>query len=111
MVGEGDSAKELSMSSRGAGTIGADLEKRLDVVQRLLATFKFERMVHVGVTLLALIVLLTCAIAMLVQQAERYVEVAGLFTASGAITITCGKVLRMWNDALVALQMTPKGDP
>ena len=38
------------MLSRSAGTIGADLEKRLNVVQRLLATFEFERMVHMGVT-------------------------------------------------------------
>jgi hypothetical protein len=99
------------MLGRGAGAIGSDLEKRLEVVQRLLATFRFERMVHLAVTLIALLVLLTCAIAMLVQKTEGYIEVFGLFGASGAITITCGKVLRMWNDALVALQMTPKGDP
>jgi hypothetical protein len=84
-----------------------DLHNRIDAIGKLLALFKLERLIYVIVTLLALIVLLTCAVYLLMRNGETTI-VIGLFGSSGAITFTLGRLLKMWNDAMRILSVDNK---
>src|SRR4029077_5209925 len=78
-----------------------DLNSKVDAIGRLLNLFKLERLIYVIVTLISLLVLLSCAIYLLVTKGSTdTAPVIGLFGSSGAITFTLGRLLRMWNDAM-----------
>ncbi|HSM04654.1 MAG TPA: hypothetical protein VK858_08520 [Longimicrobiales bacterium] len=81
----------------------ADLEAKLQAIERLNQMFRFERLVHLGVTLTSLAILLGSAGVMLWRQSASPAELAGLFGSSGAITYSAGRLLRMWSDALGVL--------
>jgi hypothetical protein len=75
--------------------------QRIDAVRQLLELFRMERIVYITVTLFALLILLTCATMLNIKGAH---EIAfGLFGASGIITYTTGRLLRMWNQAFAAV--------
>jgi hypothetical protein len=77
-----------------------DLKSRMDAVERLTILFKFERMVHLGVTTISLAMLLLCAGILVVKGTAGPAELAGLFGSSGLITYSAGRLLIMWNQAL-----------
>jgi hypothetical protein len=77
-----------------------DLEERLAAVERLTQLFRLERMVHLGVTSIALIMLLASAGVLLYQGEAGATELTMLFGSSGLITYSAGRLLFMWNQAL-----------
>lgn len=81
-----------------------DLNNRIEAISKLLNLFKFERIVYVVVTILSLLVLLTCAIHLLLSKtASDLAPVIGMFGSSGVITFTLGRLLRMWSDVMKSL--------
>lgn len=83
---------------------------RLGAIGQLLEMFKMERLVYLIVTLISVIVLLTCAVVLLWKRSANYVEIIGLFGSSGGITYSTGRLLRMWSDAIRILRPQSKGD-
>ena len=75
----------------------------MDAVERLTKLFQLERMVHLGVTSLSLVMLLTCAGVLLYKGKAGPAELSGLFGSSGLITYSAGRLLYMWNEALKLL--------
>ena len=78
----------------------SSISGRMDAVERLTALFRLERMVHLGVTSLSLVLLLICAGVLLVKGTAGPAELTGLFGSSGLITYSAGRLLFMWNQAL-----------
>jgi hypothetical protein len=87
-----------------------ELNIKIEAISRLLHLFQLERIIYVIVTLLSLLVLLSCAIYLLATKGSSdTAPVIGLFGSSGAITFTLGRLLRMWNDAMkILMPMAPK---
>jgi hypothetical protein len=77
-----------------------DLEARLNAVERLIKLFKVERMVHLGVTAISLVMLLGSAGVLLFREKAGVAPLTGLFGSAGLITYTAGRLLVMWNQAL-----------
>jgi hypothetical protein len=77
-----------------------DLEERLAAVERLTQLFRLERMVHLGVTSIALIMLLASAGVLLYKREAGATELTMLFGSSGLISYSAGRLLFMWNQAL-----------
>lgn len=80
-----------------------DIEKRMDVVERLTNLFRFERMVYLGITIISLIMILASGISLLINGKAGTAELSLLFGSSGTITYTAGRLLFMWNEALKRL--------
>ena len=77
-----------------------DLDKRYLLVERLIKLFKFERMVHLAVTSVSLVILLVSITMMIIKKEASNVELSLMFGSSGLITYTGGRLLRMWDQAL-----------
>lgn len=88
-----------------------ELTSRMDAVERLVELFRLERMVHLTVTTVSLVLLLGCAAYLIVDRiisgsgdwAELSVILSGLFGSSGLITFSTTRLLSMWNQALEVL--------
>ena len=78
----------------------------MDAVERLTKLFRLERMVHLAVTGLSLLMLLTSAAVLLYEKKAGPAELTGLFGSSGLITYSAGRLLVMWNQALKLLAGT-----
>ena len=91
---------------------GTSQRDRLRSIRQLLDMFRLERFAYLAVTVISVAVLLTCAIMLLVRKEAPYVAVFGLFGASGGITYSTGRLLRMWSDAIRLLnpQLTEKDE-
>lgn len=77
-----------------------DVNAALRALEKLLNMFRFERMVYLGVTMLALIILLALACWLLLSEKEGSAALAmGMFGSSGLITFTTSRLLTMWNQA------------
>jgi hypothetical protein len=73
---------------------------RMDAVERLTALFRLERLVHLIVTTVSLIMLITSAGVLLYKGQAGPAELTGLFGSSGLITYSAGRLLFMWTQAL-----------
>jgi hypothetical protein len=80
-----------------------DITTRMDAVERLTNLFRLERMVHLVVTSLSLVMLLASAGVLLYKGQAGPAELTGLFGSSGLITYSAGRLLFMWNEALKLL--------
>ncbi len=76
------------------------IQDRLVAVERLTKLFKAERMVHLGVTSVALVMLLASAAVLLSTSHAGLQELSGLFGSSGLIAYSASRLLTMWNQAL-----------
>lgn len=85
------------------------LSGRMDAVERLTALFRLERLVHLGITSISLVLLLICAGVLLVKGNAGPAELTGLFGSSGLIAYSAGRLLFMWNQALRLLAGEPLG--
>jgi hypothetical protein len=72
----------------------------MQTIKQLLDLFRLERMVYLAVTLSSVVVLLACAIILLVRKESPASAILGLFGASGGITYSTGRLLKMWSDAI-----------
>ena len=77
-----------------------ELESRYLVVEKLTKLFKVERMVHLVVTSVSLVMLLLSAGSLILKGTAGSVELSLMFGSSGLITYTAGRLLQMWNNAL-----------
>jgi hypothetical protein len=80
-----------------------DLAERLAVVEKLTALFKLERMVHLVVTSISLIMLLFSAVSLIYKGQRDPVGLTLMFGSSGLITYSANRLLRMWDQALQVL--------
>jgi hypothetical protein len=97
-------AAEISRPHDDSGAdYGSSLAARVDAVERLTRLFKAERMVHLGVTSISLLMLLASASVLLIKGKAGPAELTGLFGSSGLITYSAGRLLVMWNQALQLL--------
>jgi hypothetical protein len=78
----------------------AELNSRYMVVEKLVKLFKFERIVHLIVTGVSLIILIGAISAMLIFKQAGTAELSLMFGSSGLITYTGGRLLKMWDQAL-----------
>jgi hypothetical protein len=86
--------------------VDASLAERLAAVERLIHLFRFERVVHLFVTSISLVMLLASAALLLYRSGPDMVVLTGLFGSSGLIAYSVGRLLRMWDQALQALQVS-----
>jgi hypothetical protein len=91
-------------SAREAPTkMQSDLMARMDAVERLTKLFGTERLVHLIVTTISLIMLLSVAGRLIYKNQAGAAELTGLFGSSGLITYSAGRLLHMWTQALSLL--------
>lgn len=87
---------------------GGTQQERLEAIRQLLDMFRLERTVYVIATMVAVLVLITCAVLMLWKRSDKYGEIAGLIGSTGGIAFSTGRLLRMWSDALRMLNPNGK---
>jgi hypothetical protein len=84
------------------------LDEKLKAIKQLLDLFKFERVVYLTITVISLVILIICAIYLI--KSDKILAVLGMFTSSGGVAFTCGRLLRMWSDAMQLLGSINKED-
>jgi hypothetical protein len=72
-----------------------ELQKSYEIVEKLTALFKFERMIHLIVTTVSLIILLVTITILLINGSAGTAELTLMFGSSGLITYSAGRLLRM----------------
>jgi hypothetical protein len=77
-----------------------ELKVRYEVVEKLTKLFKFERMVYLLMTIVALIILLVTITLTLINGSAKTADLTLMFGSSGLITISIGRLLKMWDQAL-----------
>ena len=93
------------MAKDSSRTLVSNSNAALRALERLLELFRFERMVYMGVTLLALLILLGSAAWLLLSDKEGSVTLGlAMFGSSGLITFTTSRLLTMWNQAFALIQ-------
>ena len=78
----------------------SDISRRLDAVNFLIDKFKMERFLYLSVTLISCFVLIASAVIMIVKGQAGWKELGTMFSSSGTITITIGRILRMFDVAV-----------
>ncbi|MFN7979226.1 MAG: hypothetical protein U0P30_13910 [Vicinamibacterales bacterium] len=78
----------------------SSITTRMDAVERLTTLFKLERQVHLVVTGLSLVMLLTSTGVLIWRGAAGPAELGAMFGSSGLITYSASRLLFMWNQAL-----------
>jgi hypothetical protein len=92
----------------GSALSEAQLTSRVAAIKELLEAFRFERGIYMAITLMSLFILLGSAMSLMFRDRSGMFEGIGLFSASGAITYTTGRLLRMWSDAIRILGVIPE---
>jgi type III secretory pathway component EscU len=77
-----------------------ELAARMNAVERLTKLFSLERMVHLSVTCISLVILIASATVMLIKGGAGVIELTGMFGSAGLVTISASRLLVMWNQAL-----------
>jgi len=77
-----------------------DLNERYFLVEKLVKLFKFERIIHLTVTAVSLVILMVAISIMIYNKEAGKAELSLMFGSTGLITYTAGKLLRMWDQAL-----------
>jgi len=77
-----------------------ELNSRYLVVEKLVKLFRYERIVHLIVTGVSLIILIGAISVMLIFKQAGTAELSLMFGSSGLITYTGGRLLRMWDQAI-----------
>lgn len=77
-----------------------ELNARYLVVEKLVKLFRYERIVHLIVTGVSLIILIGAISVMVIFHQAGTAELSLMFGSSGLITYTGGRLLRMWDQAI-----------
>jgi hypothetical protein len=80
--------------------LAPDILMRMQVVERLLANFKPERILNIIITVLSLIILITCVILFFSAKIPDTAAACGMCGSSGGIAATQGRLFKMWGDAM-----------
>ena len=95
-MGDTTSDAPAPPASFQAGT-PAEWEARMEMVERMLKAFRFERFSYLAVTFLACAVLLVASARLFALGDKTWAF--SMFGSSGVLTIALSKMLRMWNQA------------
>src|SRR5215470_10139059 len=98
------------MSSPAPTDATQTLKERMAAVKQLAALFRAERIVHLVVTTVSLIMLLTSACIMIVRSQADPTALTLMFGSSGLITYSANRLLRMWDQALQLLTGNRSGE-
>lgn len=77
-----------------------ELKMRYEIVEKLTKLFKFERMVYLFMTIIALLILLVTITLTIINGAAKTADLTLMFGSSGLITLSIGRLLKMWDQAL-----------
>lgn len=77
-----------------------ELNLRYAVVEKLVKLFRIERIVHLVVTGISLLILIGAILVMWINRQAGPAELSLMFGSSGLITYTGGRLLKMWDQAL-----------
>jgi hypothetical protein len=82
------------------------VQQTVNAIKELVALFKTERLVYLGITLISVSVLIVTAITLLLksESQENTIAIMGLFGSSGGIVYSTGRLLRMWSEAMQLVQ-------
>lgn len=83
-----------------------NLDNAVRAIRELVAIFRTERMVYLAITIISLVFLIATAGWLIVnsKSQEDSIAVIGLFTSSGGIMYSSGRLLKMWSEALELIQ-------
>ena len=87
-----------------------NMNDRVKAVEDLLRLFRPDRTVYISITALCLIPLFWSAFLAVKQSRFDGAIAIGLFGPTGAIAITLGRLLKMWNDAIRLVLRTESND-
>lgn len=76
----------------------------IDIIRELVKIFHFERILYSISTILAFIILISCTIYALYNNAINTQTIIAMCGSSGVITFTCGRFLKMWSDVIKLVQ-------
>ena len=78
------------------------IKNTVDAIKELVTLFKMERLVYLIITLISVLVLIAAAISLLIASEERdhTIEIMGLFSSTGGIVYSTGRLLKMWSEAM-----------
>lgn len=86
------------------------LHSKMQAVKELVEVFKMERLVHLVTTTVSLLMLFGSAASLMYERKADISELTMLFGASGLITYSANRLLRMWDQALrVVAGKNPEG--
>lgn len=80
-----------------------ELTSRMDAVERLVELFRLERMVHITVVTVGVLLLLVASGYLIWKNSADAEILIVLFGSSGLIWNSASHLLRMWNQSLEVL--------
>lgn len=69
-----------------------------DAIDFLLQSFKVERYIYLGITIISIILL--GILVVILMQKQDYANILAMLGPSGLITFSFSRVLRMWSDCI-----------
>lgn len=76
----------------------------IDIIRDLVKIFRFERILYSISAIIAFLILICCTIYSLCNGVISTLEIIAMCGSSGVITFTCGRFLKMWDDAIKLVQ-------
>ena len=82
------------------------LEQTVNAIKELVQLFRTERVVYLIISMLSVIVLIGTAVSMILksESQDNTIGIMGLFGSSGGIIFSCGRLLKMWSEAIQLIQ-------
>lgn len=83
-----------------------NLDNTVSAIKELVALFSTERLVYLIITVISLLVLIITAIFLIVKSdgQENTIAIMGLFSSTGGIFYSSGRLLKMWSEAMQLIQ-------
>lgn len=78
----------------------SELAERLQIVERLTAVFRVERVTYLGVTLVAFAMIVASGALLLIEKGPSPSEITLLGGSTGVLGISGSQILRMWSRSL-----------
>ena len=87
-----------------------DLDSKLQAVKFLLEAFKLERFVYLIICCVSIGMLIVVALMQLNSGKADTAMMIGLFMPTGALAYSVGRILKMWNQALLYIANEKLGE-
>lgn len=90
----------------GSSTELSSIDVRLHAVEQLIKIFHLERIIHLSISIVSFLLLLSMAVFMFVkngEQGQKYVFSALFVAPSGVLIYMSAAFLKMWTQALQVL--------
>lgn len=82
-----------------------NLNNAVSAIKELVKLFKTERLIYLIMTLISVIVLVSTAIYLIINNDsnQEIMAVIGLFSSTGGIVYSTGRLLKMWSEAMLLI--------